>query len=295
VKCRLFFYFFALVTLLLSADGICAELTLYRCEAKIEPVANYNQLVGSVVSGDRITFCNGQVFTVEDVLGSGTNTKVLAIKENPDLVLRIPLSDQSSARYSTFDLPKGSLGLEQASFPVIRSLQYSDAESSLSQPGESGRGIQAHLFSARDEYVLQERVREPFVTMYQLVAGSGETSPEERREAIESLREFAKEHFNVTGIYLKKSRKWAALDYGVGTGTVDEAFTKYKKTAGDMWSIFKEFKRNTTTSKDKTWSSLFDELHEITTRKRAEYVLSLQERSCLTKAVKEELEKLDGF
>jgi hypothetical protein len=87
------FLFFILFTFLSFPEILFAkvvELFLANGDA----VENYLQKIDSIESGDSVQFSDGSLIKIDRFLGSGTQTAIFSLKDNPELVIRIPRPSQ---------------------------------------------------------------------------------------------------------------------------------------------------------------------------------------------------------
>lgn len=164
-------------------------------------VINYDELVAKLSKGDEVVFSNGARFTIEEILGNGQTTKVLALDSKT--VLRIPLArlyEGKPAGYTWW------ISTYLKGYSVLKEQGVPTPEVDLER-------------SVPEEFVITSREKIEF-TYEDYRDGKVKLSPEQDAKVADNLVEFARRtwKFSLIGdqgerqlVYTE--RGWVLLDF----------------------------------------------------------------------------------
>ena len=125
----------------LSADPIVLFTPTNKYKSKFETVPDYNNIVKKLKPGDRVQFSDGSVWTLQNHVGGESTSRIFTIKEEPNLVLRIPA--QRSALSDSQSYVDGYKILQPYGAPVIKMDPRSSAEHTFMEKSQiNGRTLE---------------------------------------------------------------------------------------------------------------------------------------------------------
>jgi len=201
------FRFFILINLCLLLNSLVIakdsiELFILDRNGDSLPIPQYESILENLKKGDVLKFSNGKKFTIGDqgVLGSGSYTLIVSLKEFPDKALRVPLKKSEYSRILLNEFNEGINILKAEGVPSVDIFEVLDSE-----------------------YIVVNKLPKEHIILEDFLNNFINYSDEIKKEMKRSFIEFSKSAVFFEDIadfhsgqiaYIPSKQKWILFDWG---------------------------------------------------------------------------------